>query len=104
MMNPRAPSRRGAALRTRPRLASGIAARSKSGLLRRAGRIALYGVIGFIIGSIVLVALYRVGSAYGRPPCNAAGARPTPLRDKSSSFPSRLDVVAEVFSDDFHSW
>ena len=60
MMNPRAPSRRGAALRTRPRLASGIAARSKSGLLRRAGRIALYGVIGFIIGSIVLVALYRV--------------------------------------------
>ena len=60
MMNPRAPSRRGAALRTRPRLASGIAARSKSGLLRRAGRIALYGVIGFIIGSILLVALYRV--------------------------------------------
>jgi len=53
------PPRRGAAPHPRPRLASGNVARSKSGLLRRIGRIALYGVIGFLIGSIVLVALYR---------------------------------------------
>jgi hypothetical protein len=53
-MNPRAPSQRGAALRAHPRRASGIAARPKSGRLRRVGRIALYGVIGFIISSIVL--------------------------------------------------
>jgi hypothetical protein len=31
--------------------------RPKSGLLRRIGRIALYGVIGFIIGSIAEVAI-----------------------------------------------
>ena len=67
MMNPRAPSRRGAAPRTPLRRASGIAARPKSGLLRRVGRIALYGVIGFIIGSIVLVALYRVLPPPGTP-------------------------------------
>ena len=60
MMNARASSRRGAAPRTQPRLASGRPARPKSGLLRRVGRIALYGAIGFVIGSIVLVALYRV--------------------------------------------
>jgi monofunctional biosynthetic peptidoglycan transglycosylase len=58
-MNSRAASRRGGAPATRPRLASGRVARRKPGLLRRIGRIALYGVIGFIIGSIVLVALYR---------------------------------------------
>src|SRR5215831_3156205 len=58
-MNSRAPPRRGGAPRAAPRLASGSAARSKSGILRRLGRIALYGLIGFIIGSIVLVALYR---------------------------------------------
>ena len=67
MINPRAPSRRGAAPRTQPRLASGRAARPKSGLLRRVGRIALYGAIGFIIGSIVLVALYRVLPPPGTP-------------------------------------
>jgi monofunctional biosynthetic peptidoglycan transglycosylase len=66
-MNSRAPSRRGAAPRARPRLASGTAARPKSGMLRRVGRIALYGVIGFIIGSIVLVALYRVLPPPGTP-------------------------------------
>jgi monofunctional glycosyltransferase len=33
--------------------------RPKSGRLQRVGRIALYGVIGFIIGSIVVVGLYR---------------------------------------------
>jgi hypothetical protein len=59
MMNSRASSRRGARPRTQPRLASGRAAGVKSGLLRRIGRVALYGAIGFIIGSIVLVALYR---------------------------------------------
>src|SRR5215469_15216014 len=59
-MNSRAPSRGGGtAPRARPRLASGSATRPRSGLLRRTGRIALYGVIGFLIGSIVLVALYR---------------------------------------------
>src|SRR5258708_36523599 len=66
-MNPRAPSQRGAAPRARPRLASGIAARSKSGRLRRIGRIALYGAIGFIIGSIVLAALYPVLPPPGTP-------------------------------------
>ena len=67
MMNARASSRRGAAPRTPPRLASGKAARPKSGLLRRVGRIALYGAIGFVIGSIVLVALYRVLPPPGTP-------------------------------------
>jgi hypothetical protein len=67
MMNPRALSRRGAAPRTQPRLASGSAARSKSGLLRRVGRITLYGAIGFVIGSIALVALYRVLPPPGTP-------------------------------------
>jgi monofunctional glycosyltransferase len=66
-MNPRAPSQRGAALRAHPRRASGIAARPKSGRLRRAARIALYGVIGFIIGSIVVVALYRALPPPGTP-------------------------------------
>jgi len=66
-MNPRAPSQRGAALRAHPRRASGIAARPKSGRLRRVGRIALYGVIGFIISSIVLVALYRALPPPGTP-------------------------------------
>ena len=56
-MNSRAPSRRGAV--PQPRRGSGTAARSKSGLLRRIGRTALYGVLGFLIASIVLVALYR---------------------------------------------
>jgi monofunctional biosynthetic peptidoglycan transglycosylase len=46
--------------RTRPRLSSGRAARPRLGLLRRIGRIALYSVIGFMIGSIVPVALYRI--------------------------------------------
>src|SRR5437660_3954005 len=67
MMNPRAPSRRGAAPRAQPRLASGRAAHPKSGLLRRVGRIALYGAIGFIIGSIVVVALYRFLPPPGTP-------------------------------------
>ena len=67
MMKARASSRRGAAPRTPPRLASGKAARPKSGLLRRVGRIALYGAIGFVIGSIVLVALYRVLPPPGTP-------------------------------------
>jgi monofunctional biosynthetic peptidoglycan transglycosylase len=67
MMSPRAPSRHGAAQRTQPRLASGRAARPKSGLLRRVGRIAIYGAIGFIIGSIVLVASYRVLPPPGTP-------------------------------------
>jgi monofunctional biosynthetic peptidoglycan transglycosylase len=67
MMNPRAPSRRGAAPRAQPRLASGRPARPKSGLLRRVGRIALYGAIGFIIGSIVVVALYRFLPPPGTP-------------------------------------
>ena len=67
MMSPRAPSRHGAAQRTQPRLASGRAARPKSGLLRRVGRIALYGAIGFVIGSIVLVASYRVLPPPGTP-------------------------------------
>jgi monofunctional biosynthetic peptidoglycan transglycosylase len=58
-MNPRAPSQRGAAPRAHPRWAPGTAARPKSGRLRRPAHIALYGVIGFIIGSIVVVALYR---------------------------------------------
>ena len=39
MMNSRAPSRRGAAPRTQPRLVSGRAARPKSGLLRRVGQV-----------------------------------------------------------------
>jgi monofunctional biosynthetic peptidoglycan transglycosylase len=59
-MNTRASSRPGAAPRAQPRRGSETAARSESGLLRRVGRIALYGVIGLIIGSIALVALYRV--------------------------------------------
>ena len=67
MMSPRAPSRHGAAQRTQPRLASGRAARPKSGLLRRVGRIALYGAIGFVIGSIALVALCRVLPPPGTP-------------------------------------
>src|SRR5438045_4194998 len=67
MMNPRAPSRRGAAPRAQPRLASGRAAHPKSGLLRRVGSIALYGTIGFIIGSIVVVALYRFLPPPGTP-------------------------------------
>jgi len=66
-MNPRAPSRRGAVSRTRPRLSSERAARPRSGLLRRVGHIALYGVIGFLIGSIVLVALYRALPPPGTP-------------------------------------
>ena len=60
MMNPRAPSRRGAAPRAQPRLASGRAAHPKSGLLRRVGRIALYGAIGFIIGIVLLSNLWMV--------------------------------------------
>ena len=67
MMNPRAQSRRGAAPRAQPRLASGRAAHPKSGLLRRVGRIALYGAIGFIIGSIVVVTLYRFLPPPGTP-------------------------------------
>src|SRR5438309_9100336 len=66
-MNPRATSRRGAAPRTRPRLASGSAAPPKSGLLRRIGRIALCCAIGFIVGSIMLVSLYRVLPPPGTP-------------------------------------
>ena len=66
-MNSRARSRHGAAPAARPRLASGSAARPKSGRLRRVGRIALYGVIGFLIGSIVLVALYRALPPPGTP-------------------------------------
>src|SRR5215469_4777442 len=66
-MNSRAPPRRGGAPRAAPRLASGSAARSKSVILRRTGRIALYGVIGFLIGSIVLVALYRALPPPGTP-------------------------------------
>jgi hypothetical protein len=66
-MNSRGASRRGAAPAARPRLASGIAARPKSGLLRRIGRIALYSVAGFIVGSIVLVALYRALPPPGTP-------------------------------------
>jgi membrane peptidoglycan carboxypeptidase len=60
MMNSRAYSRRYAASAVQPRRTSGSAARPKSGLLRRIGRIALCGVIGFVVSSIVLVALYRV--------------------------------------------
>jgi hypothetical protein len=41
--------------------------RPKSGRLRRIGRIALYGVIGFIIGSIVAVGLYRALQPPGTP-------------------------------------
>ncbi|MFL5264975.1 MAG: monofunctional biosynthetic peptidoglycan transglycosylase [Stellaceae bacterium] len=66
-MNSRASSRRGAASAVQPRRASGSAARPKSGLLRRIGRIALYGIIGFLIGSIVLVALYRMLTPPGTP-------------------------------------
>jgi hypothetical protein len=66
-MNPRAPSQRGVAPRARPRLASESAARPKSGKLRWAARIALYGLIGSIIGSIVLIALYRVLPPPGTP-------------------------------------
>jgi hypothetical protein len=66
-MNSRAPSRRGAAPAARPRFAWGSAARPKSGPLRRIGRIALYGAIGFLIASIVLVALYRVLPPPGTP-------------------------------------
>jgi monofunctional biosynthetic peptidoglycan transglycosylase len=66
-MNSQVSPRRGAAPRVRPRLASGSAARSRSGLLRRVGRIALYSVIGFVIGSILLVALYRVLPPPGTP-------------------------------------
>jgi hypothetical protein len=66
-MSSRASPRRGGAPRAAPRLASGSAARSKSGILRRLGRIALYGLIGFIIGSIVLVALYRALPPPGTP-------------------------------------
>jgi hypothetical protein len=71
-MNSRAASRRGAAPSNHPRLASESAARSKSGLLRPVSRIALYGAIGFIIGSIVLVALYRVLPPPGTPRDGAA--------------------------------
>jgi hypothetical protein len=67
MMNSRAQSRRGAAPAARPRLASGSPALPKSGLLRRVGRIALYGAIGFLIGSIVVVALYRAPPPPGAP-------------------------------------
>src|SRR6516164_4768452 len=66
-MNSRAPSRRGAGPAVQPRRTLGSAARAKSGLLRRIGRIALYGAIGFLIGSIVLVALYRVLPPPGTP-------------------------------------
>ena len=66
-MNSRASSRRGATPAAQPRRTSGIAARPKSGKLRRIGRIALYGAIGFTIGSIVLVALYRAVPPPGTP-------------------------------------
>ena len=67
-MNSRAPSRRGAAApAARLRRASGISTRPKSGLLRRIGRIALYGILGFLIGSIVLVVLYRILPPPGTP-------------------------------------
>jgi monofunctional glycosyltransferase len=66
-MNSQVSPRRGAAPHVRPRLASGSAARPRSGLLRRVGRIALYSVIGFVIGSILLVALYRVLPPPGTP-------------------------------------
>ena len=66
-MNSQVSPRSGAAPRVRPRLASGSAARPRSGLLRRVGRIALYSIIGFIIGSVVLVALYRVLPPPGTP-------------------------------------
>ena len=66
-MNSRAPSRRDAAPAAHQRRASAIAERPKSGRLRRIGRIALYAVIGFMIGSIVLVALYRVVPPPGTP-------------------------------------
>jgi monofunctional biosynthetic peptidoglycan transglycosylase len=56
-MNSPAPSRRGAV--PQPRRGLETAARSKSGLLRRIGRIARYGVFGSLIGSIVLVAFHR---------------------------------------------
>ena len=49
-MNSRAPSRRGAAPAARPQLASGIAARPKSGLLRRIGRIGSQRVVALIRG------------------------------------------------------
>ena len=45
-MNPRPLSRRGAMSHARPRLSSEKAARPRFGLLRRIGRIALYGGIG----------------------------------------------------------
>jgi hypothetical protein len=47
------------------------AARPKSGLLRRIGLIALYGTIGFLIASIILVALYRGCRRLGRPWCSS---------------------------------
>jgi len=53
--------------RTRPRPSSGRAARPRLGLLRRIGRIARYGIIGFLIGSIVLVGLYRAYPPPGTP-------------------------------------
>jgi monofunctional glycosyltransferase len=66
-MNSRVSSQRGATPAAQPRRTSGIAARPKSGKLRRIGRIALYGAIGFTIGSIVLVALYRAVPPPGTP-------------------------------------
>jgi monofunctional biosynthetic peptidoglycan transglycosylase len=66
-MKSRAPSRRGASPAAHQRWASGIAARPKSGRLRPIGRVALCGVIGFMIGSIMLVALYRVLPPPGTP-------------------------------------
>ena len=59
------PPRHGATLHARPRLE--VLLVPKSGSLRRVGRIALYGAIGFIIGSIVAVALYRALPPRGRP-------------------------------------
>jgi monofunctional biosynthetic peptidoglycan transglycosylase len=64
-MKTREQSRRGAAPRAPPR--RGTAARSESSLLRRVGRIALHGVMGLVIGSIALVALYRVLPPPGTP-------------------------------------
>jgi monofunctional biosynthetic peptidoglycan transglycosylase len=51
--------RRGAAPGANQRPASAMAAKYKSAMLRRLGRITLCCISGFVIGSIVLVALYR---------------------------------------------
>jgi hypothetical protein len=62
-MNSRVSPRRGAVPAAHQRRASASAAHQRSGLLRRIGRIALYGGLAFVIGSIVLVALYRAAAA-----------------------------------------